>query len=285
MPLNVLKTFKRRSDFRLILSLVFGFGLAASLVLRPLTAPLPSQVDLSEMTWVEVRTAIEHGYTTVIVPSGGLEQNGVHMVIGKHDHIVRFAARQIAGELGKTLVTPVVSYVPEGPYDPPGGHMRYPGTIGVPEDVFAGILDGIARSLKATGFKTICFIADHGGSARAQADVVQRLNREWKNTGVQVVDVADYYSDARQIAWLKGQGETIETIGEHAGILDTSELLSVRSEAVDLARIASASMRLEHTGGTGRPERASAERGKALLAMRIDAAARQIRASLSAKVR
>ena len=54
--------------------------------------------------------------------------------------------KRIAAELGHTLVTPVVSFVPEGDYVPPSGHMRFPGTIGVPENVFAGVLEGIART-------------------------------------------------------------------------------------------------------------------------------------------
>ena len=54
-----------------------------------------------------------------------------------------------------------------------------PGTIGVPEDVFAGTLEGIARSLKAAGFKTICFIADHGGSEKLQAEVAGRVQTWW----------------------------------------------------------------------------------------------------------
>ena len=61
------------------------------------------------------------------------------MILGKHDYIVRHAAERIAGELGKTLVAPVISYVPEGAYDPPTGHMRFPGTIGVTEAAYAGI--------------------------------------------------------------------------------------------------------------------------------------------------
>ena len=59
------------------------------IVNRPLTAPLPNTINIADMTWVEVRSALEQGYTTVIVPSGGIEQNGPHMIIGKHDHIVR----------------------------------------------------------------------------------------------------------------------------------------------------------------------------------------------------
>ena len=56
-----------------------------------------------------IRNAIQAGYTTVIVPTGGLEQNGPHMVIGKHDYIVSEAARQIAKDVGRVLVAPVVA--------------------------------------------------------------------------------------------------------------------------------------------------------------------------------
>ena len=110
-----------------------GLAITFLVMNRPLTAPLPNTVHIADMTWVEVRTALEQGFTTVIVPSGGIEQNGPHMILGKHDYIVRHAAERIAGELGKTLVAPVISYVPEGGYDPPTGHMRFPGTIGVTE--------------------------------------------------------------------------------------------------------------------------------------------------------
>jgi hypothetical protein len=58
------------------LALLVAAGVAIE---RPLTAPISPKVEIAELTWVEVRTAIEHGFTTVIVPSGGLEQNGPHM--------------------------------------------------------------------------------------------------------------------------------------------------------------------------------------------------------------
>src|SRR5580704_4501216 len=109
-----------------------------------LTAPMPDTVDMADMTWVEIRSAIEHGYTVALVPSGGIEQNGAHMVLGKHDYIVRSNADRIARELGRTLVTPVVSFVPEGNYNPPSDNMLFPGTLGVPERVFAQVLEGIA---------------------------------------------------------------------------------------------------------------------------------------------
>ena len=60
---------------------------------------MPGTVEMSDMTWVEMRSAVGHGYTTAIVPSGGIEQNGPHMVLGKPDYIVHSAAVQIASAL------------------------------------------------------------------------------------------------------------------------------------------------------------------------------------------
>ena len=262
-------------------AVVAGLAVTFFVINRPLTAPLPNTIQIADMTWVEVRTALEHGFTTVIVPSGGIEQNGPHMILGKHDYIVKHAAERIAGDLGKTLVAPVISYVPEGDYDPPTGHMRFPGTIGVPETVYAGIVEGIARSLKAGGFRTIVFIADHGGSQSPQAATIARLNAEWAGKGVRVIHGDSYYADAEQIAHLLKQRETRAAIGQHASIIDTSELMAVNPRGVDLGRLGGLKMRMKTTGIVGDPARASAERGKELLEMRIRAAVAQIRAGMA----
>jgi len=55
---------------------------------------------LEAMTWTEIRDAIAGGKRTVIIPTGGTEQNGPHMVMGKHNYIVTFAAGQMAERLG-----------------------------------------------------------------------------------------------------------------------------------------------------------------------------------------
>lgn len=265
---------------RRIRVLVAAIALTAALpfafVGRPLTAPLPDTVELKDMTWVEVRSALQAGYTSVIVPTGGIEQNGPHMILGKHDYLVTYAARRIAKQAGRTLVAPVVSYVPEGAYDPPEGHMRFPGTLGLPEPVFAGVLDGIARSLKQAGFKTIFFIGDHGQSQPVQADVAKRLTAEWKAVGVRVVQLPEYYAVHDQNTALMKQGFSLETIGQHASVIDTSELMAVNPKGVDLARYSRQFLPREHSGVYGNPSASSAELGTSLLKMRIDAAAARI---------
>src|SRR5215467_5988453 len=100
-------------------------------------AQAPDTVFIERMTWPEVRAAIDSGKTTIIVPTGGTEQNGPHMALGKHNVRVASNADAIARRLGNALVAPVVVFTPEGNIDPPQGHMRFPGTISMPPAVFA----------------------------------------------------------------------------------------------------------------------------------------------------
>jgi hypothetical protein len=44
------------------------------------------------MPWMEVRDAIAAGKTTVIVGTGGLEENGPHVATGKHNYVLRVVA-------------------------------------------------------------------------------------------------------------------------------------------------------------------------------------------------
>jgi len=270
-------TLRRRS-----LALAGAGALGAGFtVLRQAAHALSITREIADMTWMEVRDAIKAGLGTVIVPSGGLEQNGPHMVIGKHDYIVGWAARRIAAELGDALVAPVVSYVPEGDYDPPSGNMAFPGTIGVPPPVFAAVLEGIARSLKAAGFDCICFIADHGGSIGPQAEVAARLTAEWRGTGTKVLAIDSYYADAAETAYLRAQGESDAAIGQHATIADTSELMAIHPGGVDLSRIPSSLSALAGLGAFGDPRRSTIARGDAMMALKVGAAVAQIRAAAS----
>jgi creatinine amidohydrolase/Fe(II)-dependent formamide hydrolase-like protein len=254
-------------------------GAVAAASARPARA-LPASLDIADMTWPDLRDAIAAGARTVIVPSGGVEQNGPHMVLGKHDHIVRHAARRIAAELGDTLVVPVLPFAPQGRIDPPEGNFRFPGTLGVSEDAFSAMLEGIARSLRAAGFRLICLLADNGASQRPQERLAARMSAEWRREGVRVLAVDRWYGAiAEQDAWLRAQGETDARIGTHAGIGDTAELMAVHPPGVDLSRLPPRTQDLPALGATGDPSRATAARGQALLAIRIAAAVAQVRAA------
>ena len=136
-------------------------------------------VFIEELTWTELRDKIAAGKTVAIVPIGGTEQNGPHMAIGKHNVRVKLLAGKIAAALGTALVAPVLAYVPEGEVDRPTGHLRFPGTITVPEDTFEKTIESAARSLQLHGFRDIVFLGDHGSTQTGEEAVARRLNRLW----------------------------------------------------------------------------------------------------------
>ncbi len=245
-------------------------------------AMAPVSLEIGEMTAPQLRAAIAAGWRTAILPSGGLEQNGPHMIIAKHDRIVQFTALRIAEALSRTLVAPVISYVPEGGWDPPTRNMTWPGTIGVSPEVFAGVLDGAARSLRHAGFTAICMIADNGESQRPQEAVATRLDAAWAPEGVRVLSIGAYYRAASaQDAWLRGQGVPEAALGGHAGLADTAELMAAHPGGVELGRLEGRrGALLERAGASGDPSRATAEIGRVILPIRINAAVEEIRTRL-----
>ena len=246
------------------------------LVLSSAQAMAQSSVFLEELTWAEVRDAIQAGKTTVIIPTGGTEQNGPHMVLGKHNFIVRYTAGEIARQLGNALVAPVVTYVPEGSVDPPSGHMRFPGTLTLPQEYFTRILEFAARSFEAHGFLDIALIGDSGGNQAGQKAVAEALNKEWASTRVRVHHVEAYYSANGLGDWLRQQGETPESIGNHASISDTSQLLALYPDGVRRNKLAPGRAN-DGSGVRGDPTRASVAYGKKGLELKIATGVRVIR--------
>jgi creatinine amidohydrolase/Fe(II)-dependent formamide hydrolase-like protein len=141
--------------------------------------------------------------------------------------------------------------------------MRFAGTLTIPASTFESVLEYAARSLRASGFRDIVFIGDHGGYQRNEETVARRLNREWSGAHVRVHALAEYYrvTDTQYRQALKSRGFTDAEIGTHAGVADTSLALAVDPRLVRGAQLAAGSS-LDATHGVyGDPRRASAEAG------------------------
>ncbi len=166
-------------------------------------APLNS-VWIEELTWIEVRDAMAAGKTTAIVPTGGIEQNGPYVALGKHNYVLEGACDAIARMLGDALCAPIVKLVPEGGFEPKTGHMRYPGTLTVRDETFRMMLEDVGRSLHAHGFEHIVYIGDSGGNQAGMAAVAAALNERWGETKAH--HVAGYYDNAGVVARMNELG-------------------------------------------------------------------------------
>jgi len=227
------------------------------------SAQAPAPVFVEDLTSPELRQAIEAGRTIVLVPIGGTEQNGPHMTLGKHNARVRALAERIAVTLGNALVAPVIAYVPEGSVAPPSAHMRFPGTITVPDAVFERTLEYAARSFKLHGFHDIVLLGDHGTYQKDMKAVADRMNREWAATPVRVHAIEEYYRTAESAyaRLLASRGYRDDEIGTHAALADTSLSLATNPQSVRTDQLQAAASGGRGAGVYGDPRRASAELG------------------------
>jgi creatinine amidohydrolase len=212
----------------------------------------PDTVELEALTWPELRERVAAGTTVVLLPIGGTEQNGVHMALGKHNVRVRLLAERIAKQLGNAVVAPVLAYVPEGAIEPPAAHMRWPGTITVPESAFEATLESAARSLQRAGLKQVVLLGDHGGYLKSLDRVAARVPG--------VFSPPEYYraSTADHAAVLRARGFSEAQIGRHAGLADTSLMLALDPSLVRAERLAKS----QGEGADGDASRADAALGE-----------------------
>jgi len=224
----------------------------------------PRSVFIDDLTWTELRDDIAAGKTTIIVPIGATEQNGPWMALGKHNIRAKALSEKIALALGNALVAPVVAYVPEGQVDPPTQHMRFPGTITVPDVTFEKTLEYAARSFKRAGFRDVVFLGDHGGYQKNEFAVAVRLNREWQMQNTRAHAIEEYYraTETAYVEVLKRRGYSREEIGSHAGLADTALTLALAPGLVRAAPLASAGKPTAAQGVSGDPRRATAELGQ-----------------------
>jgi creatinine amidohydrolase/Fe(II)-dependent formamide hydrolase-like protein len=242
----------------------FLLAIATLCLAGAVSAQIPDTVFLEQLTWDEVRDSIAAGKTTVIVPTGGTEQNGPHMALGKHNVRVAFNANTIARRLGNALVAPVMAYVPEGGIDPPTGHMRFAGTITLPDPIFRQVLEYAARSLKLHGFRDIVFIGDSGPNQAGQNAVAATLNAEWAGSNVRVHAIEGYYrgDPGGSVMEMAKFGITKEEIGNHADVGDTSQLMAVDPKMIRNSKLQAGDGK---NGIQGDPRRSTPEIGRALI--------------------
>ena len=272
-----------RNDRRCWFAKWLGAVLLGTLVSWQAGHAAATSVYLEELTSTELQARIQQGTHTVLLPIGGTEQNGPHMALGKHNTRVRILAGQIAQALGNTVVAPVLAYVPEGSITPAQAHMRFTGTITIPESTFEALLESAARSLCSHGMRDVFFLGDHGGYRASLAHVVQRLQTGVKaGAGCRAQVVEPYYNASQEgfSRWLRTQGFSEHEIGTHAGLADTALSLAVDPGSVRVELLESAGRKGASAGVYGDPARATAELGQQGLRMVLQASTQAIAQSL-----
>jgi creatinine amidohydrolase len=260
--------------------------LVLCLTLAASAASAQSQsVYIEDLTWMEIRAAIAGGKTSAIIYAGGTEQNGPHMALAKHNAIARYAAGQIAQQLGNALVYPVMPFTPAGDAAEKIGHARFPGTVSISPELFLGVMRQEAQSAIAAGFKNVFVMGDHGGGQTELKLAADSLDADWKPKGVRAFYVSDVQGKATQQtnAYL---AERKIAPGGHAGVAETSQLMLLdqveKQHWIRHDKLTAAKGQPEPaTGINGDPSPATAEMGRVFMGYKVTSAVEQIRKLLA----
>jgi creatinine amidohydrolase len=185
------------------------------------------KVRMSEMTRVDIQKALDRGFSTVIFAVGSNEQHGPHLPTSTDSLIGDAWANKVAVKLGKTLQAPTINV---GCSDQ---HMAFPGAISLRPETLKNLIHDYCVSLAKQGFKNIVILPSHGGNFNAVREVTDDLNQSLK--GTKVVSYTDLIGLSKFLAeFSSGHGVSAEESGMHAGESETSMVLAIRKDLVDM---------------------------------------------------
>jgi len=189
------------------------------------------KVLMEQMTWREIEEAIVGGKDVVILAVASIEQHGPHLPTGTDTYLGYALAEGVARKVGNALVAPVMR---------PGlseHHIDFPGTITLTQETFMAVLMEYCLSLSRCGFADIVLISSHGGNSDTMVAFLPRIAKALKDTcRVHMVmpNIRDISSEVKRL--YEEYGISRPQAGVHAGFTETSMMLALHGEMVDMDR-------------------------------------------------
>lgn len=159
-----------------------------------------------------------------LIPVGATEQHGPHLPVGTDTILATAVADAAAGDVG--LVLPPIAY---------GSSMFHgsalAGTVAFSGEDTAATAYRVARACVDSGVRRVLFVNGHVGNAAALWIACDHFRREIPQARIGVMQWWDLTADIAQRA-------TADAIDWHANAAETSLMLAVRPELVDVEAMA-----------------------------------------------
>ncbi|BCG80759.1 creatininase [Mesorhizobium sp. 113-3-3] len=195
---------------------------------------MKDRVFLAELTWPEAEKRIAAG-APVFLPLGSTEQHGHHMAMNVDVVIPTAIAETVARQVGG-LVAPTIAY---GNRSQPrtGGGPAFPGTINITAHTFSLIVKDVICDLYRQKVRRIVVLNGHyeniGPSIEGIELALDAIGRE-RATDLTILRI-DHWEMVRAETLTKVFPDGYPGIElEHASVIETSMMLALRPELVDL---------------------------------------------------
>lgn len=187
---------------------------------------MPS-ASLADLSWPQVVAARDAGHRTVVFAAGSTEQHGPHLPLRTDTLLGDALAAGVAERLG------VVSG-PTIPFGVSPHHMAFCGTITLRPSTFKAMTLEYVDSLAAHGFETILAIPSHGGNFAPLRELAEETDGHVGDARlIAYTDLQEFVSVLAQVG--QAEGVPAEVSGSHAGEAETSLVLAMRPDLVDMS--------------------------------------------------
>lgn len=237
-------------------------------------------IRMEEMTWQDIRSAVDAGFTTAVVGIGSTEQHGPHLPTMTDTRIGDDLAHKVALRLGNALQARTI------PIGVSEHHLAFGGTLSLAPETLHAVLRDVVASLVRCGFRRIVLLPSHGGNFATVLEVIAESAAA--HPDAVVTGYADLLGFSEFLEQASARyGVTAEACGAHAGENETSMMLALEPDLVHRDRFAAGYLgplgeeqvrivfergmtALTANGVLGDPAGASAERGEVYLDLLAD---------------
>ncbi len=227
---------------------------------------------LTQQTYKTVRAA---HYEVAILPIGSCEPHNFHLPYGtdtlQADGIANLVCESAAAQGAQVVKLPCI------PYGVQSNMLELPLAINVYPSTFFALLKDIVDSLENSGIRKLLILNGHGGN-----DFLKPFVREMMGKSDVFIAVSDWWKVGADV-----YDEIFEVRDDHAGEMETSVILKMAPELVDLANASDGATKktqfdainkgyvsisrqwdlLTESTGTADPRAATAEKGEKYLAV------------------
>jgi creatinine amidohydrolase len=180
------------------------------------------------MSWTALSERLDQGPLDVMIPLGALEQHGPHLPLDTDALIAQAVADRAALTVGECVVSPGI------PVGSSSHHLAFPGTASLSDRTLSGVLVEVIQTLLSHGFRGAYLVTGHAGNVGAMAATLAELDADDRDRVVSFDDWPAQRDAVHQAAEVQLNMDR-EVVGTHGGHFETSIMLAVAPDRVDMA--------------------------------------------------
>lgn len=188
--------------------------------------------DLTTRQFAQLAASPSIAQAVAVLPVAATEQHGPHLPVSVDTALVDGVVNAALTHLAHLPAELPILFLPTQPIGKSNEHIRFPGTLTLSAQTVISLWMDIGASVARSGIKKLVLLNSHGG----QASIMDIVARDLRTEHDLIVYSANWYSLPLGDAVMGLFPAEEHRFGIHAGDIETSMMLALDPEHVDMAQ-------------------------------------------------